>query len=688
MVKSIKSKGLNESPIKQSLYEELREKYIKIYKKEHVITKGIGSIKDTPMSNIDIVYQSKIKDLVSPLTDLINRDMKNQTVIDINTENYKHVIKDCSEKIKSYTRTYLEMQQSQSNPNKSDFDTCFGKLFEKFKIPDSDFYNKVISEGLPLGIENEIPSSNGIWPLSQKQNEIFEQLLNIKSKSVSYKKHFNFVYNELSKELQMGWLSKVKKKKVSKALVKIHVIEKMKLNKLKLRIILDFKRNKVNSNSILRETINLPNPLDIIHMILYLMHFKSINKDDLLENSLAYWFLELDVESAYRHLSISKNERKYLHFYVDRLGRLEHNRLPFGLKVAPYLYCRFTSVIFRFILSLIGNKEADGLVYIDDLTFVLKNIKQTPLSISLILCMGYSSGLSWAFEKCKLRKSICNAIGYEFKTIGDGVSVKYKSENITDCKNLIEEILKDKKISLKTLQRVIGKFIAATTFNPQLRTNLTKLYEIQNLLESKNLKNLKLKVDGSILPSLQILNNLLISQVKEEIQINSIETSPIILCDASSNGNCSTIVLVDNQIYYSNITVQMVNSIFPPLCNKEKFSNNICVYELIAIIIGVDICRKYKTKYVFTDNKICSSIIKSRKSYTSRLQSLLQTIFNDVIMPTWISTDQNVEADKMSRNKNINKIIKAASKSYDANSILQKLKPSILKSWSLLENTV
>ena len=49
-------------------------------------------------------------------------------------------------------------------------------------------------------------------------------------------------------------------------------------------------------------------------------------------------FTGIDITSTYNHIEVEKNTRRLLQFAVDKLGKYEPLRMPFGPKGAPRIF--------------------------------------------------------------------------------------------------------------------------------------------------------------------------------------------------------------------------------------------------------------------------------------------------------------------------------------------------------------
>ena len=106
-----------------------------------------------------------------------------------------------------------------------------------------------------------------------------------------------------------------------------HIFSKVKSNG-KIRVIFDMK--------ILNVDIKLPS----LTMFKFPMAYT-----DMINNSYA---CKIDLSNAYWHLSVNINYRRFLSFKFKNVI-YQWTAMPFGLKTAPYLFCKFMSTLIKHI---------------------------------------------------------------------------------------------------------------------------------------------------------------------------------------------------------------------------------------------------------------------------------------------------------------------------------------------------
>jgi hypothetical protein len=220
-------------------------------------------------------------------------------------------------------------------------------------VEDADFANH-LTEGAPLGIREEIPLSNGIWPSIPKKSDNSEpdELLSCHSMTRSAMTNKKILWKIISDELSEGWITPCKKSE-SLASVKLSILEKVRPDgSSKYRLIQNFTGNGVNKRCKLTETISLPRLKDVRRVLQTAVDSDMIQKDsNQFEN---IWCAELDVKSAFRLIPVRKTEQPFLFFDVNcSEGNFAgvHTRLPFGLRVSPYIFSRFAAILVKFYVS-------------------------------------------------------------------------------------------------------------------------------------------------------------------------------------------------------------------------------------------------------------------------------------------------------------------------------------------------
>ena len=141
------------------------------------------------------------------------------------------------------------------------------------------------------------------------------------------------------------------------------------------RVCFDYKGLNANSK-------NIGYPIPRIHIIKQMMKRHSL-------------FTGIDITSAYNHIEVEEDTRRLLQFAVDKLGKYEPLRMPFGPKGAPGIFATAMQQTFQDLyptgwfgqyfddLTVAANSEQELL---SRLVMVFERIKAKKLTVKLTKC--------------------------------------------------------------------------------------------------------------------------------------------------------------------------------------------------------------------------------------------------------------------------------------------------------------
>ena len=158
-------------------------------------------------------------------------------------------------------------------------------------------------------------------------------------------------------------------------------------------------------------------------------------------------FSAIDLKSAYWHLSIPEDQRKYTAF-VTESGLYEWTVLPFGLKNAPSIFQRVMHKIF-------GDLEHSVLFYLDDILVHTVTVQEHLNTLETVLERIRKYGLRIGLPKCNFFQTRLKFLGLEI----DGYTVKACAQYVSKVLKLKEPTNKKELGSLMGAIQYIGAFI-------------------------------------------------------------------------------------------------------------------------------------------------------------------------------------------------------------------------------------
>ncbi|KAF4707343.1 hypothetical protein FOZ63_017769 [Perkinsus olseni] len=221
---------------------------------------------------------------------------------------------------------------------------------------------ETVDEGVELGIDRPIPAT-GLFPTYDKKREDeslqllrLHQLANYTSVEASSDITENLILEEVNKG-RMRRLSESESAATDLTFARMALLTKSPKSPgdpPSYRIVDDYRRNGLNARMSCAETVSLPRLVDLrrtmadllggLHSILHSSDTASVfSEEDLLPH-----FFEYDIASAFRNLFMHPRDRRRLCVRVN--GHCyQHLALPFGVRLAPYHWCRFAACVIRLL---------------------------------------------------------------------------------------------------------------------------------------------------------------------------------------------------------------------------------------------------------------------------------------------------------------------------------------------------
>jgi hypothetical protein len=201
--------------------------------------------------------------------------------------------------------------------------------------------------------------------------------------------------------------------------------------------------------------------------------------------SRGMWVEKLDISSAYAHVPIQEESRKYLGFKIEGKN-YRFRTLPFGLSIAPRIFTK----ILNQMLKNWSNQNILIIGYIDDILIIGKEKKEVELNVDTVKKDLISLGWIIKDQKCILTPvQNLKFLGIEIN-LNQGY-YQIPSDKMKTIITRINSLLKmtPRKVPLKLIASIKGKIIAASIIDKQLKRIVYTLDQLITItLERKRKK--------------------------------------------------------------------------------------------------------------------------------------------------------------------------------------------------------
>ena len=346
-----------------------------------------------------------------------------------------------------------------------------------------------IEEGVPLGMNKQIPTSNGIFPPAMGEEgeldqtpELVDQLGLANYSSVrEFEKEAK---EELNRYEEKGFARVVSGEELVRrfpdkgTMSKLALILKVKEDGTKKsRIILDMKRSGGNARCRVPERITLPRATDVVEGAKWMMK----NSQRLEEQLQAEGYRDkdpgqaelfsIDLADAFCHWPVCQEElANCVAPHVEPDKYVVFVALLFGFKGAPLLMGRLSAAIGRLIQAVVHPWELQTQVYIDDILGVMAGpIEHRQKLLSMVLYTLGAFGINVSLGKGER--------GRRLKWIGVTYDLNYPStvilgipqKMVDEIKSLVESIKGRGMIGAKELRSLVGKLSWMAGVIPRMR---------------------------------------------------------------------------------------------------------------------------------------------------------------------------------------------------------------------------
>jgi hypothetical protein len=179
--------------------------------------------------------------------------------------------------------------------------------------------------------------------------------------------------------------------------------------------------------------------------------FKYENIDDLVQ--ILYpgaYMAVVDISEAYRAVPLHPSEWRY--YGMNWNGTwLVDTRLPFGSRIAPWIFTR----VGRAIKAFMKRRGFEVIVYLDDFCLVAESAAACEKGLSVLLKLLISLGFTPNDKRIQQPSQCVIFLGVEVDA--KTMRLSLSEEKLMETNHLVQEAFRRRKISMKELQVLAGK---------------------------------------------------------------------------------------------------------------------------------------------------------------------------------------------------------------------------------------
>ncbi len=171
------------------------------------------------------------------------------------------------------------------------------------------------------------------------------------------------------------------------------------------------------------------------------------------------FLISIDLQRGFHHLQLCPQERRYLCFRW-REHIFQWIVLPFGVRSAPYLFCRTVCEVITFFRT----RQTRCTVWVDDFIFMIHRDTNFDFHVRWILHVFHHLGWSVNFDKCDLEPTTSTAfVGFDIFSQGaQGPWLRVPFKKIRNLRLLLSNALNVCSLPARGLARIIGKCVSMT----------------------------------------------------------------------------------------------------------------------------------------------------------------------------------------------------------------------------------
>ena len=347
-----------------------------------------------------------------------------------------------------------------------------------------------VYEGVPLGIEQDIPSC-GIFPTAEHGEPERDLVGVVEAAQAGFFNYASFhefdadARIELDRVLQAQFAVSLSSTEVLErfpdgSVARMAIIVKTKEDgSVKRRIIVDLKRSGANSRARIPERPVLPRITDAIGSALAVM--RAHHSAHSAPSDTSGELLSADFSDAFHHFRV--HPRELQHCLVRDLRPdvfLLWVCMCFGLKAAPLIWCRLAAALARILQGMLEPSEGKLQLYIDDpLWFLVGSLHHRTFLKSMLLLTIAALGKKLAWHKM--------SCGTAVEWIGVALSCDWQHQFmtarlpdrfVTDLRGELLSLSGQSMVGIRRLRTVTGRLSWAAGVLPRMRWAVSILYAV------------------------------------------------------------------------------------------------------------------------------------------------------------------------------------------------------------------
>ena len=362
-------------------------------------------------------------------------------------------------------------------------------------------------------------------------------------------------------------------------------------------------------------------------------HFHMVSPADILARSDAdTWATITDAESAFRQLPINPLQAGLLAVEFEGFYYWEL-RTPFGWTLAPFSWCRVTSIIQRYCAL----KGHNTVVFVDDFFGMAQSEVSANSSQEFLIELMLLLGLRDKPSKRRDASQVVPFVGFIFDFASQSVYIS--EERMIEILGLIDAITKSSRVKPKELATLVGKLVFVSQVVLGARTFIRRLYDWL-----KPLSNRAIKLAAPLLADLLWWSRFLRVFNGRKL-LNWSNKRPMVHCctDASDIAACG---------------VGSLPLIWVHTWTRRQTNWHINIKELWAVYHSLLTWGSLWENHdvaLAVDNSAAVAWINSGTAHSPHAMSILRKIFwltsslNIRLRATWIPSEMNHAADAGSR---------------------------------------
>ncbi len=355
-----------------------------------------------------------------------------------------------------------------------------------------------------------------------------------------------------------------------------------------------------------------------------------------------FYMFKFDLKSAYHHIEINEEHRKFLSFAWDFGGSgsryFQFCVLPFGLSSAPFVFTKLLKP-----LTTVCRKQGIPIaVYLDDGLGAGRNLlsaRSNSLTVhSVLLKAGFIINES---------KSVWDPVqettwlGYTINTKKNTIQATEKRINklTSALRNILQ--INQEYMKVKDLASVVGQVISLEMAVGNVVNLMTR--SAYSLINNCSSWHDKVQLDSATKLEFNFWLNNISKLNSKQLWPDNLIPSRIVYSDASAHA-CGAILNVDEKVFHSNWT-------------EEERNGSSTWRELKTVVLAAqafELYLKNRTIAWFTDNQNVVSVV-SKGSRRSELQDLALQLFAICVRShinldiKWVPRGLNTQADSISQ---------------------------------------